>query len=469
MADDQQQGHQGEVRHHARPAVAHEGQGHPRERDEPDDAPDDEDGLQPDRRREPAGQELREAVVGVGRDHEAALDQHQEAEQDADPADVAQLGGDRGEHEVGRQGRHHRRAVAAHQEGAPEPGPQHPALGQRVERLDELEALVLGVVERGQPVLHPALDARHDGVDRRRPHQEQREPEDRVRRPPAGEVDHRQEDAEEQQRRAEVVEHHDEPETRGEEEEHRAERGHGRRGHAPDAAGRHRQQLALVAQVRRQEDHDQDLRHLAELDRLAAPDLDPEPGAVDAGGEDHGDQQQADAGQADQVAVALEHPVVGQGEQHADERGAPHRHPDRLVGGQLRADAVELDQADRREHPHGRQQVGVGQGGAQAQGDVHRQEDGEHAEGAGDRARVEAVGAGAGHRRHPDEPEEPGRDQEPQLAGAGRDHPGACSSPAGAGALSGAVSRAGGRTAGVSGRAKRHTSPAARLTASPCP
>ena len=85
-----------------------------------------------------------------------------------DPADVAELGGDGGEHEVGRQRRDHGRAVAAHQEGAPEPGAEHPALGQRVERLDELEALALGVVEGAQPVLDPALDARHDGVDRRR-------------------------------------------------------------------------------------------------------------------------------------------------------------------------------------------------------------------------------------------------------------------------------------------------------------
>src|SRR5207245_4579820 len=132
-------------------AVAHEGQRHAGQRDEPGDASDDEEGLERERRRETAGEELREAVDGAGGDREAAPHQKEEAEDDGYAAEVAELAGDAAEDEVGGQGRDDVVAVGIDQEAASEPGAHHTAVAERIQRLHELVAAAGRVLEGMEP------------------------------------------------------------------------------------------------------------------------------------------------------------------------------------------------------------------------------------------------------------------------------------------------------------------------------
>src|SRR5215211_3420882 len=62
VGDVHEPGQQREVRDDARSAVGDERQRDPRQRDEPEDAAEDDEGLQGEAEREPAGEQLREAV-----------------------------------------------------------------------------------------------------------------------------------------------------------------------------------------------------------------------------------------------------------------------------------------------------------------------------------------------------------------------------------------------------------------------
>ncbi len=72
---------------------------------------------------------------------------------------------------------------------------------------------------------------------------------------PRGHVEHRDEDAEIQQRRSEVVEQSEDGQAGAHDHQHRAEHGDGRDRDAQEAPCRDREQLAFVAQVAGQEDH----------------------------------------------------------------------------------------------------------------------------------------------------------------------------------------------------------------------
>ena len=101
--------------------------------------------------------------------------------------------------------------------------------------------------------------------------------------------------------------------------------------HAPR---REHQHLARVAQVAREEDDDRELGELRRLHGQRA-DVDREVGAVDRR-EQARQQQQADAAERDQVAVALELAVVAQGDDRRDEQCQADHEPLRLLTGERR-------------------------------------------------------------------------------------------------------------------------------------
>ena len=145
---------------------------------------------------------------------------------------------------------------------------------------------------------------------------EEHEPEDQVADPAGGDPEQADEEGEEQGGEADVVlqadDHHgdapghqDGDERSGVEHEPVAEAGRG------DG-----QQLLVGGEVGGEEDAEEDLGELDRLE-LEAAEVDPQPGPVDGGEEERGDQQDA-ADQQEQVAVALE--VAGEAHHQQRER-----------------------------------------------------------------------------------------------------------------------------------------------------
>ena len=179
------------------------------------------------------------------------------------------------EHEVGRRVRDLLRAAEA------EAGAREPAGAEREQRLHELEARRL----RDRPRVDPELDAvlhvaeelvRDDGAG-----EEHAERDDEVRPAFGGDVEHRREHREEEERRPEVLlaHHHQDRERPTRASSGPRCFGSGRL-QPPDAAGAGGEQLALVDEVRGEEDHEQHLGGLAGLE-VDRPDAHPQPGAVD--------------------------------------------------------------------------------------------------------------------------------------------------------------------------------------------
>ena len=148
------------------------------------------------------------------------------------------------------------------------------------------------------------------------------------------------------------------------------------------------EELAVLGQVARQEDDEDDLE---ELGRLAAqrPELEGQPLAVDLGAEDERQQQQADPDRRPRVLVAPQ-PAIG-ADDDAERRGDDERaqEPDELDLGETELGAEERlghevlrqplheEQRDAAEHRDGRQQ------------DLVRPAAGEHLRGVGHEQRGE--------------------------------------------------------------------------------
>ncbi len=129
----------------------------------------------------------------------------------------------------------------------------------------------------------------------------------------------------------------------------------------PEPGGRDLEQLALLVQVRREEDHDE---HLADLGRLEPdrPDLHPQPRPVDRpadAGRDRQEQQQQTE-QADRVGVRVEHPRVAHDDQRERVRDQPDDDPGRLFGRQAAREPEDHREAEADQHRRGGEQRGVG-------------------------------------------------------------------------------------------------------------
>ena len=162
---------------------------------------------------------------------------------------------------------------------------------------------------------------------------EKPEAEHRVEVPAGGDVDHREVDPEEQERRPQVVHHGQHAERDAGHERERPQVARRREADPEDRAVRHRQHLAPVAQVAREEHDEQELRELAGL-HLDAAEPKPQLRAVDGRPDDHRDEEQADRGGREQVRVGLEPAVVADQEDHAQESQQADDDPHRLVAGQ---------------------------------------------------------------------------------------------------------------------------------------
>ena len=214
----------------------------------------------------------------------------------------------------------------------------------------------------------------------------EQEPADRqVRRPFGGDPEERHEQREEQQRAAEVLlaDHHDE--RRRPREQHRAEVLGIRERNRSDASAADGEELALLHEVGREEEGEEDLGELAglEVDRSDAhPDAGAEVLPADAGHER--EQQKGEAEEPDGPAVALE--VADPANQHErdDERGDADCHPSRLQLGQvlrLRPGRVEADDehvAEPVQQPGDRQKRAVGVRREPPDGDVRGELEPQH-------------------------------------------------------------------------------------------
>ena len=187
------------------------------------------------------------------------------------------------------------------------------------------------------------------------------------------------------------------------------------------------QQLARVAQVAGQEDDDRDLRELRRLHAQRA-DLDRQVGAVGRR-ERARQQQQQDAADGDQVAVALEHAVVAQQHDRRGEQPQADDEPLRLQARQAVVDPVDLDQAEARQQRHEREQVRVGVRQRQAQHEVRRDAQAEEDRAVGQRDVGDLVACRSGRRAassrdrktaaKPADDQQRGGDQREELAVAG--------------------------------------------------
>jgi hypothetical protein len=116
--------------------------------------------------------------------------------------------------------------------------------------------------------------------------------------------------------------------------------------------------LARVAQVGGQEDHDGDLRQLRGLHGQRA-DPDGQVRAVRRR-ERPRQHEQEDPGERDRVAEALELAVVAEHDDHGGEGEQADDEPLRLLAGQLVVDPVDHHEPEAREQGHEREEVGVG-------------------------------------------------------------------------------------------------------------
>jgi hypothetical protein len=102
-----------------------------------------DEGLEGEPEREPGGEQLREAVVGLERDLHAARDEDHEDEEQRGDADQAELLGEGRVDEVGVELRDQLLARRVRERALAEAGPAEAAVCDRVERVDELVALAL--------------------------------------------------------------------------------------------------------------------------------------------------------------------------------------------------------------------------------------------------------------------------------------------------------------------------------------
>ena len=213
---------------------------------------------------------------------------------------------------------------------------------------------------------------------------EQRKADDHVGHAARGHVEHDQEDGVEQKRAAQVAFERDDEQTDAPHDEQRVEQAQARELDAEHGAVGDGQQLAVLGQVAGEEQDDEDLGELTGLE-LEAADLDPQLGAIDLGADEHGQHEQDDAGDAQDVFVAfddlevLHHGERAYHEGHAQEQ--ENHLAQRGVGLQTRDEG----DADAREREHDGQDRRVGAGREDAHADMGRGECGEQSQRDGQR------------------------------------------------------------------------------------
>src|SRR5581483_11451778 len=226
-----------------------------------------------------------------------------------------------------------------------------------------------------------------------------------------GDVQHREEDPVVEERGPQVV--------RRDEDEHAA---------APDEEQRPdvlqpslREHLALLAQVRGEEDDQEDLRELARLE-LRRADAHPQARAVHRLTEPGyaGQEEQRDRGHAEQVLVVLEDAVVAaESDQRECEQRDPDHDPEALLERVGRTGAIDLGHADGGQQSGQRQEVGVGVRDGEPRDHVRCQVEREEEEGVAERAPADERLACDVHRRESEPREDADGGEVQELAVAG--------------------------------------------------
>ncbi len=139
------------------------------------------------RRGQPGGQQLAEAVAHRDRRAQPADDQDRVEHENACQPDQSELLADRGDDEVGGRGGHGA-GLAVAQAGA-----EDAAGGEAEQRLHHLVAGAVGVGERVEPVLHPHPDVAEKLVGHNASRGEQGQPDDHPAQPLGRHVDQHQE------------------------------------------------------------------------------------------------------------------------------------------------------------------------------------------------------------------------------------------------------------------------------------
>ena len=249
-----------------------------------------------------------------------------------------------------------------------------------------------------------------------RAHPEQAGTEDEVGAPGRGHPQQGDEQGEEQQRRPEVALGDQDDEGEPPRQQDGAEMlevgDHG----GTDSVRGDRQQLALLDQVRGEEDAERHLGELAGLEADAA-EPHPQPGPVDVASDDREQrhQQQADADQGERVAEALQVADPPHQDERSDEGADAEGRPHRLQPRQLVVEPGDEDIADAVEQGRQREQDPVGRRGQAAGGHVGDAEEGqdntkEGPDVGGEGRRAAQAGQHVGPGR-----EQPGQEDEAEL------------------------------------------------------
>ena len=174
----------------------------------------------------------------------------------------------------------------------------------------------------------------HDLVHAKSTDAKQHDADDYIRYASGRYIEHDEEERVEEKRRAEVAFEGDDGEAYAPYDEQRGEQAQARNLEAHDVVVGDGEQLSVLGEVARKEQHDADLGELAGLDGDKAQ-VDPQLGAPAILADEDGQQQQDDADEAEGVLIALHHvEVLDHGKRRHHERDGD-KQEDELVEGRI--------------------------------------------------------------------------------------------------------------------------------------
>ena len=361
-----------------RAALAHERQRHARHGQELRDAGDNQECLERDGRRKADCHESCDIGLCTCCRGIAADCKEHEGDEDGGSTKQAHLLADGREDEVGLDDRHVVGKTAA------DAGAHQAAVGKRVERLHDLVARALRIRPGVEPDGDTDLDMVEEVVAEDRADCEQHERDEDEGEASCRHIEHDDKDYEEEKGAAEVALEDDDKKA---ESPHRKDRGkhpwlgEGQRSELARGGG---EKLPVLCQVAGKEDDKQDLCDLARLEREAA-EFDPELGSIVLRADDHGQEQQDDACDAEGELVLGEIVDALHEEEDQDHGDDGEEEPDDLSCRCIRRQALHERYAyarkqedDRQDHrvcawselPHG--DMSDGKGSEEADGDGER-------------------------------------------------------------------------------------------------
>ena len=266
-------------------------------------------------------------------------------------------------------------------------GAHEAAVRERVQRLHDLQALAGRVLERVEPDLDARLDVAEEVVAEHAAHGQKQDGHEHVSHAAGADVQHDHEEREEEKGAAQVtLEHHDQK-GHAPHEHHGSEHARSRQVERACLDGGRREHLAVLCEVGREEQHDEDLCELAGLER-ERPQDDPELGAAARRAYQHGQEQQRHADDAHGELVLRQRLDAGHEHQHGNHGRDGKEEPGDLAYGKRGREPRDERDADAREQEDKRKDGGVGLRRKATRGEVRDAKRREQPD--GDRKRREA-------------------------------------------------------------------------------